>query len=70
VRVAVSAAVGRALPGGTGAMVPVWAKTAPVLKTSIMDITGMRMAIPHEAVVSPPAATTISPRLSGIPCLP
>jgi hypothetical protein len=33
-------------------MVPVWATTAPVLKASIIAITGMRMAIPREAVVS------------------
>jgi hypothetical protein len=53
VRVAVSGAAGRAVVGGVGAMVPVWA-TAPVLKTSIMDITGMRMVIPRQAAVSPP----------------
>src|SRR5690242_9676909 len=69
VRVAVSGATGRALAGGVGAMVPVWAATAPVLKTSIMDITGMRMVIPREAVVSPPSATTISLKHSGHPLL-
>jgi hypothetical protein len=68
VRVAVSGAAGRAVAGGVGAMVLVWA-TAPVLKTSIMDITGMRMLIPREAVVSPPSATTISLRHSGHPLL-
>src|SRR5215831_6283522 len=53
-RVAVSGAAGRAA-GGAGAMEPVWAATATVLKTSIIDIIGMRMAIPREAVVSPPS---------------
>src|SRR5262249_55106749 len=55
-RVAVSGAAGRAV-GGVGAMEPVWAATAPVPKSSIIDIIAMRMAIPREAVVSPPSAT-------------
>src|SRR5215471_2131218 len=53
VRVAVSGAAGRALAGGAGAMVAVWAATAPTLKTSIVDITGMRMAIPRKAELTP-----------------
>src|SRR5215467_2458451 len=57
-RVAVSGAAGRAA-GGAGAMEPVWAATATVLKTSIIDIIGMRMAIPREAVVSPPSGTAV-----------
>src|SRR5262245_2098302 len=69
VRVAVSGAAGRALAGGAGAMVAVWAATAPALKTSIVDITGMRMAIPREAVVSRPSATAINLRHSGHPHL-
>src|SRR5215510_1895716 len=53
VRVVVSGVAGRVLAGGAGAMVPDWAATAPALKTSIIDITGMRMASPREAIVSP-----------------